>query len=109
MQDQQTLAQTECVGEVKRYFVHVYATIRIKVAIDAQDHRAAMEAADAVAFGESQAVRLTPDHPAVMDTDFADEVTEYLVDEDGDSTFSRSRSYGPHFAPIVHSGERKAA
>lgn len=44
----------------RRHFVHVYATIRIKVAVDATDHRAAMRAADAVVFAERHAVGLIP-------------------------------------------------
>ncbi len=83
----------------RRHFVHVYATIRINVAADAADHRAAMQAADAVVFADRHAVGLIPVHPAVLDADYAEEVTEYLVDEADDPTFARSRAYGPDYAP----------
>lgn len=92
----------------KPHFVHVYTVIRIKVAVDAKDHRAAMEAADAVVFGGNHAVRLVPAHPAVMDADYAEEVTEYLVDEEGDPAFERSRSYGPAYKP-AYVIDRRAA
>lgn len=84
---------------VRRHFVHVYATIRIKVVVDAADHRAAMLAADAVVFGERHAVDLIPVHSAVIDADYAEEVTEYLNDEADDPTFERSRSYRSDYAP----------
>lgn len=94
---------------VRRHFVHVYATIRIKVAVDACDHRAAMQAADAVVFADRHAVGLIPVHPGVIDADYAEEVTEYLVDEADDPTFARTRSYGPDHRPARVSGERRAA
>ncbi|MBB3862521.1 hypothetical protein GGQ88_003822 [Novosphingobium hassiacum] len=93
----------------KPHFVHVYTVIRIKVAVDAAGHRAAMEAADAVLFGDRHAVRLNPAHPAVIDADFVEEVTEYLVDEAADPTFALSRSYGPDYAPRRACDERRAA
>lgn len=93
----------------RRHIVHVYAVIRIKVAVEAVDHRGAMAAADAVVFGESHAVQLRAVAPAVIDADFAGEVTEYLVDEDGDCSFSRSCSYGPDYTPSLISNDRRAA
>jgi len=92
----------------RRHFVHVYATIHIKVAVDAADHRAAMQAADAVVFADRHAVGLIPVHPAVLDADYAEEVTEYLVDEADDPTFARSRAYGPDYAPARAIGRRAA-
>ena len=88
--------------------MHVYATIRIKVTVDAADHRGAMQAADAVVFGGDHGVRLMPAHPAVIDADYAEEVTEYLVDEAGDPTFARSRSYGADYAPARVIGRKMA-
>jgi len=83
----------------RRHYVHVYTTIRIKVAVEACDHRAAMQAADAVVFAQRHAVGLIPVDPSVIDADYAEEVTEYLVDEADDPTFERSRCYGPDYAP----------
>ncbi|EQB11325.1 hypothetical protein [Sphingobium lactosutens] len=94
---------------VRRHFVHVYTTIRIKVAVDAENHRAAMQAADAVVFGHGHAVRLSPVHTAVIGADYAEEVTEYLVDEADDPDFKRSRNYGPDFTPSRISGDGRAA
>lgn len=68
-----------------------------------------MQAADAVVFGDRHAVELFPDHPAVIDADYAEEVTEYLVDEADDPTFEHSRNYGPDFAPALHQNDRRAA
>lgn len=91
----------------RRHLVHVYTTIRIKVAVDAADHRAAMQAADAVVFGGDHAVRLSPTHSAVIDADYAEEVTEYLVDEADDQTFEHSRNYGPDYKPACHDSDRR--
>ena len=93
---------------VRRHFVHVYTTIRIKVAVDAADHRAAMKAADAVVFADHHAVRLVPPHPAVLDADYAEEVTKYLIDEADDLTFERTRCYGPDHRPVRVSDRRVA-
>lgn len=93
----------------RRHFVHVYTTIRIKVAVVASDHRAAMEAADALVFSDLHAVRLDPIHPAVIDADYAEEVTEYLVDEADDPTFERSRNYSPDYTPARGFDDRRAA
>jgi hypothetical protein len=93
----------------KRHFVHVYTVIRVKVAVEAKDHRGAMEIADAMLFGDRHAVGLIPVNPAVIDADYAEEVTEYLVDEANDPTFARSRSYGPDYALRCPPGDRRAA
>ncbi|EZP69564.1 hypothetical protein BV96_04104 [Sphingomonas paucimobilis] len=93
---------------VRRHFVHVYTTIRIKVAVDAADHRAAMIAADAAVFADDHAVRLVAAHSAVLDADYAEEVTEYLVDEADDLTFERTRCYGSDYRPVRVIGRRAA-
>lgn len=86
-------------GASRRHFVHVYAVIRAKVAVNAHDHRAAMEAADEVLFSNGFAVRFTPKKLAVLDVDYAEEVTAYLVDEADDEEYARSRNYGPDHEP----------
>lgn len=85
-------------GASRRHFVHIYAVIRVKVAVDAADHAAAMQAADDILFGHGFAVRLDSTASAILDAESAEEVTEYLVDEAGDTGFSRSRAYGPDHA-----------
>ncbi|WP_263588851.1 hypothetical protein [Sphingopyxis sp. GC21] len=86
-------------GANRRHFVHVYAVIRIKVEVDADNHRTAMEAADKLLFAGGLAVRLTPAAQGILDAEYAAEVAGYLVDEDGDDTFIRSRAYGPDHDP----------
>lgn len=86
-------------GASRRHFVHVYAVIRIKVAVDASDHHSAMKAADELLFGNRLAVRLVPAAEAVLDAEYAEEVTGYLIDEAGDDEFGGSRSYGPDHEP----------
>jgi hypothetical protein len=81
--------------ESRRHFVHIYTVIRVKVAVDAKDHLSAMITADDLVFANGLAVRLTPNADAVLDAEFAEEVTGYLVDEAGDDGFVRSRAYGP--------------
>ena len=78
-----------------RHLVHVYATIRVKVAVDAPNHQQAMEAADHILFDDGFAVRLIPNAEAVLDAEYAAEVSGYLVDEADDPDFGRSRNYGP--------------
>lgn len=86
------------------HFVHVYATIRIKVAVQAADHREAMQRADHFLFGDGFAVRLLPNGPNIIDADYAEEVTGYLVDEAGDPEFLRSETYDPNGQPNDASG-----
>ncbi|WIW89938.1 hypothetical protein K3M67_06565 [Sphingobium sp. V4] len=86
-------------GASRRHFVHVYAVIRVKVAVDARDHHSAMKTADDLLFANGLAVRLVPAAQTVLEAEYAEEVTGYLVDEAGDDEFVRSRSYGPDHEP----------
>lgn len=88
----------------KRHFVHVYATVRVKVQVDAETHAQAMEQADHLLFDNGFALRLLPAADAVLEAAYAEEVTAYLVDEADDPQFSRSRNYGADRLP-----ERKTA
>lgn len=92
-------------GPSRRHFVHVYTVIRVKVAVDAADHRSAMRAADDLLFADKLAVDLFPTSSAVLDAEYAEEVAGYLVVEAGDDMFSRSRSYGPDYEPDGHRRE----
>lgn len=92
-------------GASRRHFVHVYTVVRVKVAVDAPDHRAAMRAADDILFADRLAVDLIPASAAVLDAEYAEEVTGYLVDEAGDGQFRRTRSYGPDYEPDEHRRE----
>jgi hypothetical protein len=79
----------------KRHYVHVYATIRVKVAVDANNHDEAMRLADHLLFEKEKSlgVRLIPTTEAVLDAEYAEEVTGYLVDEHDDPEYARSRFY----------------
>ncbi|AOH85577.1 hypothetical protein AWL63_18190 [Sphingomonas panacis] len=83
----------------KRHFVHVYATIRVKVAVDALNHQDAMVSADHILFDDGFAVRLVPHAAAVLDAEYAAEVTGYIVDEANDPDFLRTRNYDPDHQP----------
>ncbi|MDB5726062.1 MAG: hypothetical protein JWQ16_2816, partial [Novosphingobium sp.] len=71
-------------GASRRHFVHVYAVIRVKVAVDARNHHSAIKAADDLLFANGLAVRLAPAAQAVLEAEYAEEVTGYLVDEADD-------------------------
>lgn len=81
------------------HFVHVYVTVRVKVAVHAADHENAMRAADEALFAKRFGVRLIPAAEAVLDADYAEEVTGYLVDEAGDTDYLRSANYGADYEP----------
>lgn len=95
----EAMAATGGVVATRRHLVHVYTVIRIKVEVDAPDHRSAMEAADMILFGNGLSVALRPVASAVLEAEHADEITGYLVDEADDEGFDRSRGYGPDHAP----------
>lgn len=83
----------------KRYHVHVYAVIRIKVDVEASDHQDAMAKADDLIFAKGIPISLTPTAPFVLAVEPADEITGYLVDEVGDPEFLCSRSYDSNHHP----------
>jgi hypothetical protein len=70
-------------GESRRHHVHVYAVIRIKVAVNAQDHRSAMPAADELLFGNGLALRLMPTAQAVLDVEYRPEDFTQQIQFDG--------------------------
>jgi hypothetical protein len=81
------------------HFVHVYATVRVKLAVTAASHEDAMRAADEALFARGFGVRLIPTAEGALDADYAEEVTGYLVDEAGDAEYLRSANYGQDCAP----------
>ena len=81
------------------HFVHVYATVRVKVGVRAENHLDAMLAADEALFANGFGVRMAPAVPDALDADYAEEVTGYLVDDAGDHEFDRSRTYGADYQP----------
>ena len=81
------------------HFVHVYATIRVKMAVVASTHEDAMIAADKALFASGLGVRLIPTAAGALEADYAEEVTGYLVDEADDPEFERSADYAADYAP----------
>jgi hypothetical protein len=75
-----------------KYDVHIFAVVRVKIAgVDAESQtEAIVNAEDSV---DLYRLFENPGAFGVEATDFADEITHYLVDEVGDSTYERSRFY----------------
>lgn len=65
---------------MRGFHVHVYTTIRVKVAVTAEDHAGAMLRADAIVGRGIFPVRLLPSAAGVLEAEPAEEVTGYLVD-----------------------------
>lgn len=83
----------------KLHHVHVYTTIRVKVAVTADDHTGAMRQADDIVGKGRFPVRLLPAAAGVLEAEPAEEVTGYLVDEADDPEFENSRFYDECFQP----------
>ena len=84
---------------MRGFHVHVYTTIRVKVAVTADDHADAMRQADAIVGRGIFPVRLLPNAAGVLEAEPAEEVTGYLVDETNDPEFEKSRSYDAEYRP----------
>jgi len=92
-----------------RYNVHVYAVVRIKVAVHANDHQEAMEAADDILARNAdllQWYKVPPEleasiqAPMILHCESAEETVGYLVDEDGDDEHENSRFYDEERRPV---------
>jgi len=84
---------------MRGFHVHVYTTIRVKVAVSAEDHAGAMRQADDIVGRGIFPVRLLPNGAAVLEAEPAEEVTGYLVDETDDPEFENSRAYDAEYRP----------
>jgi len=84
---------------MKPRFVHVYTTIRVKIAVTAEDHADAMRQAEAIVGRGIFPVRLLPNAAGVLEAEPAEEVTGYLVDETDDPEFENSCSYDAEYRP----------
>lgn len=82
---------------MKPHFVHVYTTIRVKVAVTAEDHADAMRQAESIVGRGIFPGRLLPNAAAVLDADPAEEITGFLVDEVDDPEFEKSCSYDAEY------------
>lgn len=67
-----------------RYRVHCYVTVRVPIDVDADTHEAAMKAATDL---------LPNDMRDWQDAEYAEEITGFLVDEDGDFEYAKTRAY----------------
>lgn len=91
-----------------KFFVHIYRTMRFKVAVEAQDHAAAMQKADELlpdaikrsewdSFGdigyERDKAMVDGRLPFLCHAEDAEETTGYLVDEVEDQEYERSRRF----------------
>lgn len=83
----------------KLHHVHVYTTIRVKVAVTAETHADAMRQADDIVGKGRFPVRLLSDAAAVLDAEPAEEVTGFLVDEADDPEFENSCFYDQNYQP----------
>jgi hypothetical protein len=75
------------------YNVHLYVTVRVKVEdIEADNQVQAIEEAESLC--EDSLARMFQSRASTeFETEYADEITEYLVDEVGDESFQRSMFY----------------
>ncbi|MGK2910446.1 hypothetical protein [Sphingobium sp. UBA5915] len=84
----------------KLHHVHVYATIRVKVAVTAEDHAGAMRQAEGIVGTGIFPVRLLPNAAAVLEAESAEEITAFLVDEADDPEFENSCSYDAEYRAL---------
>ena len=99
-----------------KYFVHRYDVVRVKVAVEAEDHAGAMKAADEYLANNHPIPASVLNYPCVHQDDEltmgflgypnwlhyeepGQEVTGYLVDEVGDEEYRNSKSYGADQCP----------
>lgn len=85
---------------MKPHFVHVYTTIRVKIAVTAEDHADAMRQAESIVGRGIFPVCLLPNAAAVLDAEPAEEITGFLVDEADDAEFEKSCSYDAEYRPF---------
>lgn len=87
-----------------KHHVHVYLTVRVKTEVDAADHEAAMRTADGLLFDRTLPVRFSTTAKNVLEAEYAEEVTGYLVekcDGAGGPDYEDSRVYGADHRPEV--------
>jgi phosphoribosylanthranilate isomerase len=81
-----------------KYDVHIYATVRVKVCgVEAESQVEAIKNAEA----NTNLHELFPYKTQAdgTETEYAEEVTGYLVDEHGDAEYSRTRYYNADMTP----------
>jgi hypothetical protein len=83
------------------HHVHIYTTIRVKVAVTAEDHVAAMKKADEIFIAPAFPIRFIRASAEILDVEPAEEVTGYLIDETDDPDFERSCFYDAGYVPTT--------
>lgn len=99
---------------VKKYFVHRYDVVRVKVAVEARSQQEAMQKADDYlatnhpirncyhSVGDDEKIAQHYGFPTWLHYEEpGQEVTGYLVDEFGDQNYERSQEYTPDHEPIT--------
>ncbi|TWH89393.1 hypothetical protein [Sphingopyxis granuli] len=71
-----------------------------KLGVTAHGQNEAMKEADRLLFANGFGVRLIPGAAGVLEADYAEEVSGYLVDEAGDHEYHRSRVYAADGEPV---------
>lgn len=92
-----------------KYRVHVYMTVRVAFdGIEAESQGASLDIARKMAGEQCQTVRDVAD----LEGEMADEITGFLVDEEGDEEYQNSTAYnaeGESAAEIAQYGESTCA
>lgn len=73
----------------KKYRVHGYHVVRVPLTVEANSQEEAIREYDKLTHDELRHVQ----DLARLDSEFAEEVNGYLVDEDGDEDYDRSEFY----------------
>ncbi len=76
-----------------RYRVHCYVVVRVPVYVEAESHKDAME----------KAANDTDFHSLFTrnEIEYAEEISGYLVDEDGDEEYDHSCAYDTNMEPYT--------
>ncbi|MBI4311443.1 MAG: hypothetical protein HY681_06645 [Chloroflexi bacterium] len=96
-EDEPLTIQVRQTMATKKYDVHLFTVVRVKLeGIEATSQRDAIEKAQQRFAREriGEALGLTRSISGV-ETEYAEEVVDYLVDEEGDPEYKRSRRYRP--------------
>ena len=74
-----------------KYRVHCYAIVRVPIEVEANNHKDAIEKATDTDFNAML---------NTSNTEFADEIEYYLVDEENDPEFNKSQFYDKELWPM---------
>ena len=81
-----------------KYTVHIYATVRVPIEIEADSQLEGLPKAEAEVFADGP---FGPTNRIKAKREYADEITGFHVDEQNDPTgFCRSKSYGREYEEL---------